>query len=145
VRDTRGVAVTTVLIPIGLEAGMFEWDEELALRSPDRATRYPTLGELRAAARLSSPLELHEHFSDGTWYAFLSYGAVPREFGVQRCCGGGGFELSADVDRLDDEVIVTSVGFRGSHAKIDAVADAIAAAIGPVVTRRRFHGPPATA
>ncbi len=55
---------------------------------------------------------------------------------------GGSFELNAEVDPLDDGNVVTSVGFRGRHDKMDAVAEAIAAVIGPVVTVEDSSGLP---
>ena len=123
------MAETTVLIPVSDEPEVLEWLEGFGLRPRARALRYPTLGELRAAARSSRPTELDEHFSHGRWYVELAY-------------EDGGFELKADVARLDDAAIVTSVGFRGGDEKIDAVAEAIAAAIGPVITVGSSAGTP---
>lgn len=118
-----------MLIPVSDDSDVLEWLEGFGLRPRGRALRYPTLGELRAAARSSHPTELDEHFSHGRWYAQLAY-------------EGGGFELNAETPGLDDAVIVTSVGFRGGHEKIDAVAEAIASAIGPVITVGSSTGTP---
>jgi hypothetical protein len=68
---TRDVSTTTVLIPVGDEPEMLEWLEEFGLRPHSRALRFPTLGELRTAARSTNPTSMDQRSSHGTWYAFL--------------------------------------------------------------------------
>ena len=131
-----------MLIPVCDELDLLDWLRELGLEASGHAMRYPTLGELRAAARSTQPAELHEHYTDGRWYADLLYGPIQETPGRGPYYEGGGFELSAEVDRLDDDTIATSVGFRGDHERLDAVADAIAAAVGPVVTVPASSGTP---
>lgn len=68
---TRGVSTTTVLILVGDEPEMLEWLEEFGLRPHSRALRFPTLDELRTAARSTNPTSMDERSSHGTWYTFL--------------------------------------------------------------------------
>ena len=140
--DNRVMAETTVLIAVCEDREVLDWLGGFGLEPSGRALRYPTLGELRAAARSARPTELREIYSDGRWYADLLWGPVHHAPGRAPYYAGGGFEISAVVDRPDDDAIVTSVGFRGGHERLDAVADAIAAAVGPVVTVPASSGTP---
>jgi len=136
------MAPTTVLIPVGDERELLEWLEGFGLLPVGRAPCYPTLGELRSAARSAKPTELREHYSQGTWYADLLYGPVQKAASGQSHYAGGGSELSARVDCLDDHAVTSSVGFRGGHDALEAIAEAIAEAVGPVVTVDGSSGTP---
>jgi hypothetical protein len=133
---------TTVLFPVTGDEEVLDWLAEFGLVPATCALRYPTLGELRAAARSTAPAEVREHRRDAHWYAYLLFGPVEEAPGRAPFYAGGGFELTAEVDGFDDGVVVTSVGFHGGGERIDAVAGAIAAAVGPVVTVPASTGEP---
>ena len=125
---TRGVSTTTVLIPVGDEPEMLDGLEEFGLRPHRRALRFPTLGELRTAARSTKP-DQHGRALLTRYVVRVSLLRLEHSAPGHPRDDGGGFELNAEVDPLDGGSVVTSVGFRGRHEKMDAVAEATLEAV----------------
>ena len=142
---------TTVVVLPATAPDMLGWLQahgQLLQGSPPNCG-YPTLAQIRSAVRSLDPSQTNERFDPAGarpahWYCDVLFGPVEAQPGRGVSYGGGGFEISADVDEAADDIPVHELTFRGGTPDwVFAVCRELIGECGPLVAVDASWGVPA--